>query len=274
MSNEVGTVNSQILDSTTGVITLLSGQAPSQAFSLLDAVMAETLGMAMHNAVSRQQGAGVISSAAVTAACAKMLVVPFPILPPLPISPLPPNVDPLPGPPPDLSPAAAEAAAFVGAEAAIDVLKATAAGGSSLSQTAQADLDQLITDAGGTPPTPPDPVPEPPAVVVPTAFAAAETAIDALKAQAANAARLAQTAQADLNKLITEAGGTPPPSPVPPAPAPTPPGPDAKALADAEAAITTLKTQAANATQLSQAAQADLNKLITEAGGTPPTPPT
>jgi hypothetical protein len=274
MSNEVGTVNSQILDSTTGVLTLLSGQAPSQAFSLLDAVMAETLGMAMHNAISRQQGAGVISSAAVTAACAKMLVVPFPILPALPIPPLPPVVEPLPGPPPDLSPGAVAAAAYAGAEAAIDVLKATAAGASNLSETAQADLDQLITDAGGTPPPAPTPIDPSPDAKVTTAFSAAEHAIDALKLRAANAARLSQAAQSDLNKLITEAGGTPPPAPTPPVPAPTPPvDPNSAVLASAETAIDTLKTQAADAAAAAQAAQADLNKLITDAGGTPPPTP-
>jgi hypothetical protein len=156
-SNEVGTVNSQIVDSMTGVVTLLSGQAPAQSFGLLDAVMAETLGMAMHNAVSRQQGASVISSAAITAACAKMLAVPFPVPPP-PSPPPPPVVEPLPGPPPpNLSPNAAIAVAFSEAETAIGALKTQAADAASLSQTAQTDLNQLITEAGGTPPAPAKP---------------------------------------------------------------------------------------------------------------------
>lgn len=97
MSDE-GTVNNQMMDATTGIVTLLTGQAPSQAFGMLDAVMVETLGMAMHNAVHRQQNASLVNAAAVTAACAKMLAVPFPAPPPppppagspSPVTPLPP----------------------------------------------------------------------------------------------------------------------------------------------------------------------------------------
>uniref|UniRef100_UPI00195355CD RebB family R body protein n=1 Tax=Escherichia coli TaxID=562 RepID=UPI00195355CD len=59
MSDE-GTVNSRVIDSVASVVTLLSGQSPSQAFGMLDAVMVETLGMAMHNAVGRQQGGGMV----------------------------------------------------------------------------------------------------------------------------------------------------------------------------------------------------------------------
>ncbi|XUM21613.1 RebB family R body protein [Bradyrhizobium oligotrophicum S58] len=136
--SDPGTVNGQIIDSTTGVVTLLTGQSPSQAFGLLDAVMVETLGMAMHNAIGRQQGASVIGSAAVTAACAKMLSVPFPIAPPPAPKPPPPSVDPLPGPPPNPSPSAAVAAAFAEAESAVTALKLQASVASSLAQTAQA----------------------------------------------------------------------------------------------------------------------------------------
>jgi hypothetical protein len=211
MSNDVGSVNSQVLDSTTGVVTLLSGQAPSQAFGLLDAVMAETLGMAMHNAVSRQQGASVIGSAAVTAACAKMLSVPYPAPPPPPPPPPPPSVHPLPGPPPDVSPTGAIMTAYSQAETAIETLKIQAASASSVAQTAQADLNDLITEAGGTPPAPPPPPPQPDSdQAIAAAFSQAQTAIDALKTQATGASSLAQAAQADLSKLITEAGGTPP----------------------------------------------------------------
>lgn len=98
MSDE-GTVNNQIMDATTGIIALLTGQAPSQSFGMLDAVMVETLGMAMHNAVHRQQNASMVNSAAVTAACAKMLAVPFPAPPPPP-TPAPPP----PGSPPPVAP--------------------------------------------------------------------------------------------------------------------------------------------------------------------------
>lgn len=88
-----GTVNSQIVDSVSNVVTLTGGQAPAQAFAMLDTVMIETLGMAMYNAVSRQQGASMIGSAAVTAACAKMLGTPFGVAAPPPVPPIP---DPLP----------------------------------------------------------------------------------------------------------------------------------------------------------------------------------
>ncbi|MGJ5083181.1 RebB family R body protein [Bradyrhizobium sp. HKCCYLS3013] len=207
--SDPGTVNGQIIDSTTGVVTLLTGQSPSQAFGLLDAVMVETLGMAMHNAIGRQQGASVIGSAAVTAACAKMLSVPLPIAPPPAPKPPPPAVDPLPGPPPNPSPSAAVAAAFAEAESAVTALKLQASSASSLAQTAQADLNQIVTDAGGTTPsTPPNP-----SSSIATAYADAASAIDTLKAQAATANGLAQTAESDLNKLITEAGGTPPAPP-------------------------------------------------------------
>jgi len=219
MSSDAGSVNSQIIDSTTGIVTLITGQAPSQAFGLLDAVMVETLGMAMHNAVSRQQGASVIGSAAVTAACAKMLTVPFPVPPPPPPPP-PPTVQPLPSPPPSMPPSGLIAAAFSQAETAIDALKTQAAGAGSLAQTAQADLGKLITEAGGTPPAPPQPAPPQPDSdqAIAAAFSQAETAIGTLNTQAADAAGLAQAARADLNKLITDAGGTPPVTPPNPNP--------------------------------------------------------
>ena len=63
-----GTVNSRIVDSVASVVTLNTGEAPSQAFGMLDAVMVESLGMAMHNAVMRQQGSSMVGTAAVTAA--------------------------------------------------------------------------------------------------------------------------------------------------------------------------------------------------------------
>ncbi|MDQ2106210.1 RebB family R body protein [Azospirillum isscasi] len=83
MSDE-GTMNTQVIDATSDIVTLLTGQSPAQSFAMLDAVMVETLGMAMHNAVHRQQNAGMVNSAAVTAACAKMLSVPFPTTAPPP----------------------------------------------------------------------------------------------------------------------------------------------------------------------------------------------
>jgi hypothetical protein len=114
-------------------------------------------------------------------------------------------------PPPGLSPSAVIAAAFAAGVTAIDVLKAAAAGSISLAQTAQADLDKLIVAAGGQPAphATADPSPE---KAVAAAFAAASTAIAVLKTEAAGQSAVSRTAQADLDALITQAGGTPPAS--------------------------------------------------------------
>ncbi len=153
-----GTVNDRVTDSVSSVVTLLTGQSPSQAFGMLDAVMAETLGMAMHNAVGRQQGAGMVSSAAVTAACAKMLQS-QPPQPPiiLPDPPGPPHINDLPGPPPPpptLPPVAAIDAAMAEGEAAIGLLQSAIAtlqtqakGTGDTAAQAQADLTKLLSDA-------------------------------------------------------------------------------------------------------------------------------
>ncbi|MDR3419515.1 MAG: RebB family R body protein [Nevskia sp.] len=148
--NDNGTVNSQIVDSVSSVGTLITGQSPAQSFGMLDAVLLETLGMAMHNAVNRQQGGSVIGAAAVAAACARMLGAPLPLQPPPPPGPppTPPVVNPLPGPPPTPPPPAAViAAAFAEGEAAIQVLKAQAQSATTDGTQAQNDLKQLATDA-------------------------------------------------------------------------------------------------------------------------------
>ncbi|MDQ0462814.1 hypothetical protein QO010_000562 [Caulobacter ginsengisoli] len=82
-----GTVNSQIVDATTLVDTLVTGLTPGASFALLDAVMTETIGLAMQNAVTRQQSAGLVTSAAVSAACARIAGAVQP--PPLPLPPQP-----------------------------------------------------------------------------------------------------------------------------------------------------------------------------------------
>lgn len=83
-SNNGGTTNSQIVDATTLVDTLVAGLTPGASFALLDAVMAETVGLAMQNAVTRQQSAGMISTAAVSAVCARIAGAARPPLPPQP----------------------------------------------------------------------------------------------------------------------------------------------------------------------------------------------
>lgn len=168
MSLDDSTVNSQIVDAVSNVVTLTTGQSPSQAFGMLDAVLLETLGMAMHNAVNRQQSAGMINSAALTAACAKILAVPFPAPPPPPppAPAPPPEVHPLPGPDESLSPAAVveasvkeSEAAFGEVKAALDELKASAdtavkdAGDAeyALDRFAQSVTAALSKPGGGTP---------------------------------------------------------------------------------------------------------------------------
>jgi hypothetical protein len=127
-----GTMNTRIIDSVTTNAALLTGQAPSQAFGILDTVMAETLGMSMHNAVMRQQADGMVNAAAMTATCAKMLQSQHPQNPPpvfLPVQPEPPKPDHLypPQPPPAPAPVAAIAQAIADGEAALDALKRQAA---------------------------------------------------------------------------------------------------------------------------------------------------
>lgn len=159
---EEGTVNSQVVDAVSSVVTLSSGQSPSQSQGMLDAVLLETLSMAMYNAVNRQQSAGMIGSAAVTAACAKMLSAPFPVMPPPPPPGPLPVVNPLPGPAPDLPPSAVIAAALSEGQTAIQVLQAQATGSSQDAATAKADLQQLATAAQAPAPTPaPAPAPTP-----------------------------------------------------------------------------------------------------------------
>ncbi|MBL9101221.1 MAG: RebB family R body protein [Myxococcales bacterium] len=148
MSND-GSVNSQITDAVTQTSTLVAAQGVSSAMSILDVVLAETLGMAMHNAVFRQQQSQVTNSAAITAACAKMLQAPFPIKPPPP----PPSPSPPPsGLPPPVDPASDIARHFVDAQTAITALQRDQSASSSNAATAGKDLDALAKQAA-TPPT-------------------------------------------------------------------------------------------------------------------------
>lgn len=71
-----GTVNSQITDSVAQVATAVLGPAPTQTTGMLDAVMAEAIGMAMYNAVTTQHNSQMVASAAIAAACARMLKIP------------------------------------------------------------------------------------------------------------------------------------------------------------------------------------------------------
>jgi hypothetical protein len=75
---------------------LLKGTAASQSMAMLNNVMAETIGMSMHNAVTAQHNAQMLNSATTTSTCARILSViaakaPLPPKPPTP-GPVPPAV--------------------------------------------------------------------------------------------------------------------------------------------------------------------------------------
>jgi hypothetical protein len=95
-----GTVNHQITDSVTQTMAHVVGHSPSETKSMLDTLMAETIGMAMYNAVTNQHNAQMVSNATVVAACARMLKAPIaippvvPAVPPVIISVTPPNIPP------------------------------------------------------------------------------------------------------------------------------------------------------------------------------------
>ncbi len=166
--NDAGTVNDQVVDSVNSITTLISGQSPAHAFAMLDSVMVETLGMAMYNAVNRQQNAGMVNSAAVTAACARMLNAQAPYTPPPPPPvPTPPVVNPLPGPTPAPSNDAVVKTAFSQGTAAITTLQGVAEATSTVAQEAQADLKSLAQQAATTPTPTPTPPPVSAAVVTP-----------------------------------------------------------------------------------------------------------
>jgi len=66
-------VNSQITESVSQVQTSTIHESPAQSFAILDLVMAETVGMGMHNAINAQHSMQMMSSAAITATCARMI---------------------------------------------------------------------------------------------------------------------------------------------------------------------------------------------------------
>lgn len=87
------TLNSQITDAAATVDLLTTGFGPSQSMAILDVTLAQTLGLAMQNAVLRQQADRVVSQALISAACARILhhaIPPFELLvPPPPSAPTP-----------------------------------------------------------------------------------------------------------------------------------------------------------------------------------------
>ncbi|HEV2817026.1 MAG TPA: RebB family R body protein [Allosphingosinicella sp.] len=268
--NEEGTVNSQIVDSVADVVTLSDGIAPSTAFGMLDTVMTETLGMAMYNAVSRQQGSSMIGSAATTAVCAKMLATPFvtevilPSPPPPPPPPPPSGVEPLSPPPPKpppLTPSAIIAAAAKEGEWAIDVLKEEEKSSSKDAVTARASLEHLAVEA----------TPSVAAGIVAAAAAEAEQKIRYLQVQAHDASSPADQCEAQHSLgILAEDASAPPPPPQ------SPPGDPIEAAKDsAAAAIQILQQEAASAPDRADAAKAraELKKIALKATYVPPSPP-
>jgi hypothetical protein len=139
---------------------LLFDLSSAHTFSLLEAVMTETLGMSMHNAVRAQNSMQMVSGAAVVAACARMLQA----SPPPP--PLPPPV-----PPPVVGPASGTASVIakdtVRADTAISALAQDYQTSSANVSSATAALQALAKQAQAAmspppPPTPPTPAPPTP----------------------------------------------------------------------------------------------------------------
>ncbi len=75
MEND-GTTNDQVTDSISQLNTLLLSASAPQSLALLDVTGAESMGMALHNAVSSQHNAQISAGAAITSVCAKILQVP------------------------------------------------------------------------------------------------------------------------------------------------------------------------------------------------------
>lgn len=85
-------VNTQIRDAVHAANYTVMGHAAAQSAGMVDALMAETIGMAMYNAVNTQHNAQMIGSAAVAASCAKMLRTQAPPWLPPPVVPVNPVV--------------------------------------------------------------------------------------------------------------------------------------------------------------------------------------
>ena len=58
---------------------LVMGSQPSFASAMLSTVMADTLGMSMHNAINQQNNAQTLNTASTTSACSRILAAAAPI---------------------------------------------------------------------------------------------------------------------------------------------------------------------------------------------------
>lgn len=164
-----GTVNSQITDAVSQTQAAVIGVGAAQSMGILDSVMAETLGMAMHNAVSNQRNMQMVSSAATTATCARILKA-FGS-PPAP-APSPPSPPPSPKPPPSADASAVLAQDLSTAQAAVSKFTSDASlvsAGASFAASGLQQISQQVTDAQSKlqPPNVPPPIPNPPVAPAP-----------------------------------------------------------------------------------------------------------
>ncbi len=77
-------VNDQIVDAVRETNAVNIGTAEAGSKALLDIVMAQTVGMSMHNAVTAQHNDRMVAEAAVAATCARLLAahrLPQPVSP-------------------------------------------------------------------------------------------------------------------------------------------------------------------------------------------------
>lgn len=70
---EEKTVNSQVTDAITQTALQVLGEAPSHSMAMVFQTMAHSMGLAMQNAVSVQNGMQQIQTSVVATACAKIV---------------------------------------------------------------------------------------------------------------------------------------------------------------------------------------------------------
>ena len=135
-------VNDQIIDSITSSAQAVGSASPAHSVSMTDLVMAETISMGMHNAVNTQHSSQMTGSAAITAACAR--IINGNKQPVVNINKHEPNspVSPLAQPDPSVIIAQAQAEA----QQAIDMLNANAKQAEANVEKAKAALEKLAKD--------------------------------------------------------------------------------------------------------------------------------
>lgn len=129
------TINSQVTDAIAAIDTLTDGLGPSTAAAMLGVMGADSIALAMLNAVARQQADATIASAALAAVCARLAGTTLPESGAVPASPA-------------LFVANAEAQA----QYAISLLKSQAETGGDAAGEATAALARVAAAATPTPP--------------------------------------------------------------------------------------------------------------------------